>query len=67
MYNYDVGTQNILPKYSSIIILGVGGSFLLFEHKMNNRQNEYQDCKDKSNTTFLNYNTFNPLDKVHIS
>ena len=38
MYNYDVGTQNILPEYSSIIILGVDGSLLLFEHKMNNRQ-----------------------------
>jgi len=47
MYNYDVGTQNILPKYSSIIILGVDGSFLHFEHKMNNRQHVWktQSCE----------------------
>ena len=85
MYNYDVGTQNILPKYSSIIILGVDGSFLHFEHKMNNsirkwnyhtntsinditcKKSEYQNGKDKSNTAFSNYNTFDPLNKVHIS
>ena len=31
------------------------------------KKSEYQNGKDKSNTAFSNYNTFNPLDKVHIS